>query len=210
MPSFGDDTLSACMQTEIKNVNIINNESDMDKYFKNNTFVSEITNKSNDIDKITLSKKSVISSTNKNTNSKYKKLETNNVKSKHITDTSTLIKSKRKTVNSSRKNYNLPEIQKENVNIHIDDTENNIFPNGSTIPQQCNKSELTTVYVDNKNNVTHGIISDTTHIKSPNNSATLSNVEKSSEINPSISVIPTQDRCKLASWGLPSNILRVI
>ncbi|XP_017766865.1 PREDICTED: DNA polymerase theta-like [Eufriesea mexicana] len=33
-------------------------------------------------------------------------------------------------------------------------------------------------------------------------------MEKSSEINPSISVIPTQDRYKLASWGLPSNILQ--
>lgn len=33
--------------------------------------------------------------------------------------------------------------------------------------------------------------------------------DTSSELNPSISVIPTQDRCKLISWGLPPNILQV-
>ncbi|KAG6796385.1 DNA polymerase theta isoform X1 [Apis mellifera caucasica] len=49
---------------------------------------------------------------------------------------------------------------------------------------------------------------DMTNVNLSNSNSSINNTEKTSEINPFISIIPTQDRCKLSSWGLPLNILQ--
>lgn len=186
IPSFGDDTLSACIQIENKNMNIINNHNNVDKYF------SVVTN-----DKDTQLKGSC------NFINKKLNLNPSNSKCKEIN------KSKAKRIMSIKKNDNLFKIDKENVNMNDNYTRDNISSNTNTLSN--NKSELLTLHVNNlnKNNVAYITTNDTTNVNLSNSNSSINNTEKTSEINPSISIIPTQDRCKLSSWGLPLNVLQV-
>lgn len=186
IPSFGDDTLSACIQIENKNMNIINNHNNVDKYF------SVVTN-----DKDTQLKGSC------NFINKKLNLNPSNSKCKEIN------KSKAKRIMSIKKNDNLFKIDKGNVNMNDNYTRNNISSNTNTLSN--NKSELLTLHVNNlnKNNVAYITTNDTTNVNLSNSNSSINNTEKTSEINPSISIIPTQDRCKLSSWGLPLNVLQV-
>lgn len=186
IPSFGDDTLSACIQIENKNMNIINNHNNVDKYF------SVVTN-----DKDTQLKGSC------NFINKKLNLNPSNSKCKEIN------KSKAKRIMSIKKNDNLFKIDKGNVNMNDNYTRDNISSNTNTLSN--NKSELLTLHVNNlnKNNVAYITTNDTTNVNLSNSNSSINNTEKTSEINPSISIIPTQDRCKLSSWGLPLNVLQV-
>lgn len=186
IPSFGDDTLSACIQIENKNMNIINNHNNVDKYF------SVVTN-----DKDTQLKGSC------NFINKKLNLNPSNSKCKEIN------KSKAKRIMSIKKNDNLFKIDKGNVNMNDNYTRDNISSNTNTLSN--NKSELLTLHVNNlnKNNVAYITTNDTTNVNLSNSNSSINNIEKTSEINPSISIIPTQDRCKLSSWGLPLNVLQV-
>lgn len=187
IPSFGDDTLSACIQVENKNMNIINNHNNVDKYF------SMVTND----DKDTQLKGSC------NFINKKLNLNPSNSKCKETN------KSKAKRIMSIKKNDNLFKIDKGNVNMNDNYTRDNISSNTNTLLN--NKSELLTLHVNNlnKNNVTYMTTNDMTNVNLSNSNSSINNTEKTSEINPSISIIPTQDRCKLSSWGLPLNILQV-
>lgn len=195
IPSFGDDTLSACIQVENKNMNIIDNHNNVDKYFKHNIYFSMV---ANDVDKVTQLKEGLCNFTNKKPN-----LNPNNSKCKETN------KSKTKKIMSFKKNDNLFKIDKENVNMNDNCTRDNISSNTNTLSN--NKSELLTLHVNNlnKNNVAYMTTNDMTNVNLSNSNSSINNTEKISEINPSISIIPTQDRCKLSSWGLPLNILQV-
>lgn len=195
IPSFGDDTLSACIQVENKNMNIIDNHNNVDKYFKHNIYFSMV---ANDVDKVTQLKEGLYNFTNKKPN-----LNPNNSKCKETN------KSKTKKIMSFKKNDNLFKIDKENVNMNDNYTRDNISSNTNTLSN--NKSELLTLHVNNlnKNNVAYMTTNDMTNVNLSNSNSSINNTEKISEINPSISIIPTQDRCKLSSWGLPLNILQV-
>ncbi|CAD1478881.1 unnamed protein product [Heterotrigona itama] len=209
MPSFGDDTLSACIQAEVKNMNINNNCNNMGKYLKNDTFPSKSNDTSSDINKVTEIKEVSVSSTNRKTNSnqnnlKCKKLQRSNVsKLKLVTSASN--ESKIRKNPSLRKNLNLYKINEENDNLNVNYIKSNISSNVNTLLKQCNKSELSTLHVDNtKSNVTRSVTTDVSNIES----SVISNAQKSSKLTSFVSIIPTQDRCKLASWGLPPNILQ--
>ncbi|XP_043519915.1 DNA polymerase theta [Frieseomelitta varia] len=209
MPSFGDDTLSACIQAEVKNMNISNNCNNMDKYLKSCTFLSKSNATSNDIDKVTEIKEISPSSTNKKINSnqsnlKCKELQRSNVpKLKLVASTSNESETRKNP--SSRKNLNLYKINEENDNLNVNYIRSNISQNVNTLKKQCNKSKLSTLHVDNtRSNVIHSITTDVSNIES----SLTSNAQKSSKLNSFVSIIPTQDRCKLASWGLPPNILQ--
>ncbi|KOX75679.1 DNA polymerase theta [Melipona quadrifasciata] len=209
MPSFGDDTLSACIQAEVRNTIINNNCNNMDKYLKSRVFLSKSNDTSNDIDKLIEIKEVSPDSTDKKTNSnqsnlKCKKLQRSNVsKLKLVTSTSNESKTRKNP--SSRKNLNLCKINEENDHLNVDYARSNISSNVNTLPKQCNKSKLSTLHVNNtKTNVTRSITIDVSNIES----SLASNAQKSSKLNSFVSIIPTQDRCKLASWGLPPNILQ--
>ena len=207
MPSFGDDTLSACIQVEVKNMNVSNNCNNVDKYLKSRTFLSKSNDRSNDINKVTDIKKVSPSSTKRKTNSdennlKCKKLQRSNVsKLKLVTSASNELKTKKNP--SSRKN--LYKINEENDHLNVNYMRSNISSNVNTLSKQCNEFEMSTLHVDNtKSIVTRSITTDVSNIES-----STSNAQKSSKLSSFVSIIPTQDRCKLASWGLPPNILQV-
>lgn len=216
MPSFGDDTLSACIQAEIKDMDIVCNNSDLGKYFKDSTFLAKIADKSNDIDKHSLSKQDNVSHSSMNTKassnqgkSELGELRKNTIiKSTVKSETNVSSKSKTRSIASLKRNHGLSQEEKENVNYRNTD----LSCNTNTLSKQCNKPELSVSHTDNSNirsNATTNITSDTTDTKLFNSSVASSNAEKSSKISP-ISTIGTQDRCKLASWNLPPNILQVI
>lgn len=215
MPSFGDDTLSACIQAEVKNMDITNNCNDAEKCFKDNTFLSKVTNIANNIDKDIEIKGKSHSSTNRKltssqNNLKCKELKGDNVLKSKLGRTS-ISKSKSKNITSSKENRDSYRISKENANVNVNCI-NNISSNTSILPKQYNKSESSTLHVDNSNeksNVANTITIDTSNVKLSDSNILVSNKEKSSKLNASISIIPTQERNKLASWGLPPNILQV-
>ncbi|CAK9816398.1 DNA polymerase theta [Anthophora quadrimaculata] len=211
LPSFGDDTLSACIQAEMKNMNVVNNDSNMDVHFQDIAFPSKLTTKSNDIDKALQLKRIPYNSTNiksssDQNNSEHKESRINKVlKSKLATKTSTSNKLKIKKITSIRKNHGLLKINKENVNSNANYIKTDVS-NKDKLLKEYNKSELSDSS-DVKNNATHSKTNNTTNVKLSNSSIATSNIEKSSQLS-SISIIPTQDRYKLASWGLPPNILQ--
>lgn len=216
MPSFGDDTLSACIQAEVKNMDITNNCNDTDKCLKDDTFLSKATNISNNIDKdIEIREKSHSSTNRKRTsrqsNLKCKELKRDNVLRSNLVSRTNVSKSKSKNVTSSKENHDSYIISKENANVNVNYI-NNISSNTSILPKQYNKSESSTLHVDNSNeksNIANTITIDTSNVKLSDSNILVSNKEKSSKLNASISIIPTQERNKLASWGLPPNILQV-
>ncbi|KZC14173.1 DNA polymerase theta [Dufourea novaeangliae] len=221
IPSFGDNTLNACIQAEVKNMDIVDNDSDMEKYFKNNSLqLSEVTNKSKDITETIQSKQSNILSRSIDTkislsrnNSDYKELQKSIVtRSNSNNKINVSNKLKMKSNISLKKRNGLFKLTKENVsnNCTKDDLSSNINTT-NTLLKQSNTSELPVANNDNSNvkhDTTDNVIEDITSVKLSTSSITKSNIEKSTEINPSISTIATQDRCKLRSWGLPPNILQ--
>lgn len=216
MPSFGDDTLSACIQAEVKDMDITNNCNDTEKCFKDDTFLSKVTNISNNIDKdIEIKGKSHSPTNRKRTSSqnnlKCKELKRDNVLKSKLVGRTSISKSKSKNITSSKENHDSYGISKKNANVNVNYI-NNISSNTSILPKQYNKSESSTLHADNSNeksNVANTIPIDTSNVKLSDSNILVSNKEKSSKLNASISIIPTQERNKLASWGLPPNILQV-
>ncbi|CAL7951362.1 unnamed protein product [Xylocopa violacea] len=213
MPSFGDDTLGACIQAEIKNMDMFDNRSDMDKYFKDNTFLTKVSNKSNNIHAVNGSNEILhgltdAKSTANENNPKLKELRKDKViKSKLTTKTNKINRSRMKIVVASRKNCILSKHNKENINLNVNCTESSASLNSNILQRQCNKSNLSALHSDNSNVKSNAMYS-TSNVKLSNSSVATSTTEKSSKEMSSISIIPTQDRCNLASWGLPPNILK--
>ncbi|XP_076234404.1 DNA polymerase theta [Calliopsis andreniformis] len=211
IPSFGDDTLSACIQDEIKNIDTYG--SDIEKYFKN-TFLSNGTNKLNDIDKESQMKQNDVlhnleNKTNLNQNdSNHEDFKKSITKSKIISKTNLSNKLRTKAI-SLKERSKLSNVEKENLNINC--TKRYLTSNANTLTKQCNKSEASVSRVDHsdmKNKSKNNLRNDTNNIQSSISSVAISNAEKSSGINSFISIVPTQDRHKLASWGLPPNIFQ--
>ncbi|XP_076224101.1 DNA polymerase theta isoform X2 [Nomia melanderi] len=219
MPSFGDDTLNACIQAEIKNVNIVCNESNLEKYFKDNVFSLKETKKPNDNNVMIESKQSnalnslvdVTHNLNQN-NLKLKKLQEDIIaKSKSHSKINISNKQKIRSTIALKKKNDSRRINKENVIINYRKCDLPLNSNTTnTLLKQPNKSELSDTCNDsnNKRDITHNGTNNTSNLKLSESSITKSTVEKSTDINPSITTICTQDRCKLASWGLPPNILQ--
>ncbi|XP_017886855.1 DNA polymerase theta isoform X2 [Ceratina calcarata] len=183
-------------------MDIVNDDSDIDKYFKDSIFSSELLNKLNNIDNNESNGRT--RPTASQHNSGYKKLKLTISKSKSTTTTNTSTnqstgKTKLKTKSTSlRRKDKLSETNKENTNIP-----SSLNP----IAEQFITSELSVLRTENNSN-SNATTNDISRAKSANNSATINSTEKSLESHSSVSIIPTQDRCKLSSWGLPTNILK--
>ncbi|XP_076390192.1 DNA polymerase theta isoform X3 [Megachile rotundata] len=199
IPSFGDNTLSACIQAEMKNTNSIDDDSDMQAHIKNSIFSSKVANNAMGIK----------STWNQNT-SKCKELKTKNAtRLKVNSKTTASTRSRIKTVTSLKSNCSSSKDGKENTNINC--SKSDISLNSNTLLKQCNKSELSILHVTSnsiKISALSKTINNTTNVKLSNSGTITNNEEKSSIVIPSTSAINTQDRYKLASWGLPPNILR--
>lgn len=216
IPSFGDDTLHACIQAEVKNANSVYNDSDIDKYFKDSTFLAKIKDKSNDVDKINQSNQNnllhTLIKTKTSLNQDYSelgKLKTDTIaKKKFHSKTNTLKQLKLRSITSTNRNCDLSKIGQENVNTNY--AKSDFSSNTNTPLKQCEKSKF--LHTDNYNierYATQDVMNNITDIKSSNTNITGSNGEISSITNPSIFTIATQERYKLASWGLPQSILQV-
>ncbi|XP_076643351.1 DNA polymerase theta [Halictus rubicundus] len=218
MPSFGDDTLQACVQAEVKNMNIVYNESNMEKYFKDNTFLSKEINKPDDVVAINSKQNNIlnalIDSKISQDNSSLNKFQQDVIK---ISKTSSTIgasnKLKIKSTTSLEKKNNLCTIKKENININYTKCEASLNANTTNLLLKQSDKPILAVTHNNDNNrkydVAYNVTENATNSKLSESDVIKSGIEKSTEINPSISsTIGTQDRCKLASWGLPPNILQ--
>ncbi|XP_054015016.1 DNA polymerase theta [Hylaeus anthracinus] len=205
MPSFGDDTLHACLQAEVKN-----NDSDMEKYFKDTIFCSKSINKSIDVDEINQSKQHSIlhslietkASLNKN-NLELEELKKDTIATKEINSKPNISnKMKLRSITSLNRNRDSSKIGKENISY----TKSGFSSKTNTLSKKCKESKVILSKI--RSNDAYNTMYDTTNSKSSNSNVTGSIAEKSSEINPSIITISTQERHKLASWGLPPNILQ--
>lgn len=217
MPSFGDNTLSACIQAEVINMDVIS-DSNIEKYFKNSTLLLNIPNNSDDTGKAAHGQ---LKQDRMPRNSEKKEISLNQVesnckglrkstiaKSKINNKTNVSDKSKTKKI-SLKENCHLSEVEKENINVNY--IKSDLTSSANILLEECNKFESSVPCIDrddNKSKVTLGTANDTRDTKL--SISTASNSEISSKINPSVSTVGTQDRCKLASWGLPQNIFQVI
>lgn len=219
MPSFGDNTLSACIQAEMKNMDNIYNGSDMEKYFKDNMSGSKTINNLNSSDKKSHSELNNvlcdsinIKSTSNQNNFKCEESKTKNaMKLRANSKANTSNRSKIRSTTCVTRNFSSSKVGKENVNVNY--LKRDISSETNTLLKQCNKSELSILHTNSnsiKISASLRTTNNTNNIKLSNSSSTINTEDKSSIIVPSISIINTQDRCKLASWGLPPNILQVI
>ncbi|XP_078050006.1 DNA polymerase theta [Augochlora pura] len=217
MPSFGDDTINACVQAEVKNMNIVYDESNMETYFKDNVFLSKEINKSNDVafqSKSNLLNTLTVSKANINQdNLSHKEFQKDVGKiSKSNNKVNTSNKLKSKSIVSFKKKNDSCHINKKNVNINYTKCEASINSNTTNmLLQQADKSTFTNTHNDDdnrKHDIGDNITNNSAYSKLSESSYVKSSIEKSTEISTSISTIGTQDRCKLVSWGLPPNILQ--
>ncbi|XP_076278096.1 DNA polymerase theta [Lasioglossum baleicum] len=219
MPSFGDDTLQACVQAEVKNMNIVYNESNMEKYFKDNTFLSKEINKSNDVVAIHSKQNNILNTLinlKTSINQDHPSLNKLQQDVGKISQSSSKIgasnKLEIKSTTLFKKKYNLCTVNKENININ--NTKCEVSLNSNTTDLLLKQSEKSTL-ADTHNNdnsrkydVANNITENATNSNLSKSDIIKSGMENSTEIHPSISTIGTQDRYKLASWGLPPNILQ--
>ncbi|XP_034194144.2 DNA polymerase theta isoform X1 [Osmia lignaria lignaria] len=217
MPSFGDNTLSACIQAEMKNMDNIYNGSDMEKYFKDNMSGSKLMNNSNSIDKKShpelnsaLCNSMNIKSTLNQNNSKCEESKTRNaLKFRANSKANTSSRSKIRSTTCVTRNCSSSKVGKEDVNINY--LKSDISSETNTLLKQCNKSELSTLHTNSNSIKISGssrTTNNTNNLILSNSRGTINIGDKSSIIVPSVSIFNTQDRCKLASWGLPPNILQ--
>jgi len=215
MQSFGDDTLFACIDIEKKHrilqeqtgdkIPLQEENSDLGKYFKSSSLLSEFTNTENYVDKSKLSDSGTKKIREENASDLMKYFEESilfpNVNSRrNLSSASSASKGNR--LLRSQRNQSLHKTNKENVDINL--KEKHFFDTANST-KKCDK------YQGFKN-------------KSPNNTQNAtnsSNIRTLSTINATcdkensefVILSPplcTQDRCKLASWGLPPNILEVL
>lgn len=215
MQSFGDDTLFACIdiekkhrilqrQTEGKISLQEENISDLGKYFKSDSLLSEFANKENYVNKPKLS------------DSGAKKIEENASELVKYFEDSVIFPK----VNSRRNLLQVPSVSRGN----------GLLPSQrNRSPHKTNKENVDTNLkekhhpADNTEECDESSIQKLCKNKSPDNTrdaTSSSDVRTSSAVSTMydkenseffISSPPlcTQDRCKLASWGLPPNILQV-
>lgn len=220
MQSFGDDTLLACLDIE-KRHRILpeqaeskvplreENVSDLGEYFKSSSLLSGFTNKENDVGESKLS------------NSGAKEIEENEKTSnlvKYVEDSIIFPKlnsrrnlssaagaSKRNQLLPSQRNRYPRKTNKENVDVnlkekhHLGTANNTEKRDGSSAPDLCkNKSLDSTQHATSSSGVKTSLAVSATYDRENSEFVILS------------PPLCTQDRCKLASWGLPPNILQVL
>jgi len=210
MQSFDNDTLFACIDIEERyqisqerNATVLQKEncSDLDKYFKQSLSSSEcISDNNDDTDK---SKQSHPPDNAKETE---KKNESN--LEKYFEDSILFPKTNHKKNfflassickqnKISQKSQSSYKAMKEDVNTisskHSSDIINNIV-------RKYDDSDTQTTHKDKTRNATRDNIS----------TLLISSICDKEGIIISSPPLCTQDRCKLASWGLPSNILQVL
>lgn len=219
MQSFGDDTLFADINIENKcsvlreqsgdNVLRKENGGDAGRSSKQSLLVSEFSSKGSDVGQ------SKLSHSTHNTKGIIKQNESDFAKyfedsilfrkinrSKNVSSASTTLKGD-KILSSEKKRSpreNKRNIDTNSIKKHPSDVINSI--------KKCNKSNT-----QNLQNGSHDNINNATSDSSIAKSLTNIDSTCDREISTVISLSPaicTQDRCKLASWGLPPNILQVL
>ncbi|XP_071632237.1 DNA polymerase theta isoform X1 [Temnothorax longispinosus] len=218
MQSFGDETLLACIDIE-KRHQIPQeqagskaplqeeNVSDLGEYFKSSSPLSDFTNKDNDLDKPKLS------------DSGTKKIGRENASDfvKYFEDSITFPKvNNRRNLSSatgaprrsgllpSQRNRSPREINKKHVDNNLKEKRR---PGTADNKQKCDGSGIQGTLCKNKssNNAQDATSSSGVRTSSAVNATYNS---ENSEFVISSPPLCTQDRCKLASWGLPPNILQ--
>jgi len=216
MQSFGDDTLFACIDIEKKHrvlqeqtgdkIPLQEENSDLGKYFKSSSLLSEFTNTENYVDKPKLSDSGTKRIREENASDLMKYFEESilfpNVDSRrNLSSASSASKGNR--LLRSQRNQSPHKTNKENVDTNL--KEKHFFGTANST-KKCDKYQglCKNKSPDNTQNAT-----------SSNNIRTLSTINATCDKENSEFVILspslcTQDRCKLASWGLPPNILEVL
>ncbi|XP_012529717.2 DNA polymerase theta [Monomorium pharaonis] len=219
MQSFGDDTLLACIDVE-KRHRIEQeragdkiplqqeNVSDLGKYFTSNLLLSELTNKVNDVDKPKLSDSGAKRAKGAENVSDFAKYLEDSIIFPNVNSRKNLSSdsksSKENGLLSSQRKRSPRKTNKENVDINLKeklcpDTTANLrkYDKFLTPNFRKNKSPNKTQDTTSKSDV---------RTLSPAINATFN--RENSEFVISSPPLGTQDRCKLAEWGLPPNILQ--
>ena len=217
MQSFGDDTLLACINIEKKHQILQKqteeiqelqeeNISDLGEYFKSNSLLSEFANTQNNVDKL----KSADS------DSKRKKEKKMFDPVKYFEDSilfseansrrnlSPAFSASKGNSLLSQKKRSPHRTNNENVDTNLKEKHRLDITNGT---KKCEKFNTQGFYKNKSSNNTQKATSssDVTRLSAVNSAYD----EENSEFIILSPPIGTQDRCKLASWGLPPNILQV-
>lgn len=218
MQSFGDDTLLACIDIEKRHQTLQKqtggkiqelqeeNVSDLDKYFKSNSLLSEFANTQNNVDK------------SRSSDSDTKRIEKKKMYPVKYLEDSILIPKTNSRRNlspafSAPKGNSLPSQKKrsphktnnENVDTNLKEKHRSGITNST---KKCEKFSTQGLYKNKSSNDTQNATSSSDVLRlSAVNSAY---DEENSEFVISSPPIGTQDRCKLVSWSLPPNILQVL
>ncbi|XP_067215522.1 DNA polymerase theta isoform X2 [Linepithema humile] len=215
MQSFGDDTLLACISIEKKHgilqeqngdkVLQEENDSDLGKYFKQSLLLSEFVNKDDDVDKSKVSRPAHSTKRraeeNKSDFAKYcEDIHSKPDDGKHFPSTSSISKGNR--ILSSRKSQNSCKTSNKNVEVnYLKEKHLDIINN----VKNCDKSSDQNLYKDKSNDFLQVARNDNSIGISLSSNST--NDKENSDVILSRPLC-TQDRCKLASWNLPPNILQ--
>ncbi|KYN42028.1 Helicase POLQ-like protein [Trachymyrmex septentrionalis] len=215
MQSFGDDTLLACINVEKKHQILQKqtegkiqelqeeNVSDLGKYFKSNSLLSEFANTQNNVDKL------------KSSDSETKKIEEKKMSVKYFEDSILFPEANsRRNLSpafSAQKGNSLPSQKKrsphrtnnKNVDTNLKEKHRLDITNST---KKCEKFSTQGLYKNKSSNNIQNAISSSDVIRLSAVNSTYN--EENSEFVISSPPIGTQDRCKLASWGLPPYILQ--
>lgn len=212
MQSFGDNTLLACLNVE-KKYRILQEKnedsglqeqsgSDLGKYFKESLLLSEFGNedKVNKSERPTSSKREVARKDESDIGKYFDDSVTFiNVNNERKNSLSTLSVSKKDKILSSPKISNFYKTSGKNINTTYLKEKHplNIIKESNDIEEELQKNE----FHDKENAISNSCVATSSAI----------NDTYDKESSGTILSLPlcTQDRCKLASWGLPSNILQV-
>lgn len=218
MQSFGDDTLLACLNVEVKHrgtsrdgeVSRERNISDLGKYFKHSLPLSEFMNGPNDTSKLSNRANTEVAGARRDGSDFEDSIIFPKVKNlKHSSDTSredeTTV-SRRKNRSGAKKSRNVSAINSRGKR-DPSDADNVATNSDEPDARRLRKNR----YNNNKSR------EDAQDAIGVNGGATISSFSSAisatyDKENSDIIASPplgTQDRCKLASWGLPSNILQV-
>ena len=216
MQSFGDDTILACINVEKKHQILQKqtegkiqelqeeNVSDLGKYFKSNSLLSEFANTQNNVDKL------------KSSDSETKKIEEKKMSVKYFEDSILFPEANsRRNLSpafSAQKGNSLPSQKKrsphrtnnKNVDTNLKEKHRLDITNST---KKCEKFSTQGLYKNKSSNNIQNAISSSDVIRLSAVNSTYN--EENSEFVISSPPIGTQDRCKLASWGLPPYILQV-
>ncbi|EGI59836.1 PREDICTED: DNA polymerase theta [Acromyrmex echinatior] len=214
MQSFGDDTLLACINIEKKHQTLQKqteeiqelqeeNISDLGKYFKSNSMLSEFANTQNNVNKL------------KSSDSDTKRIEEKKTfdSVKYFEDSILFSEANsRRNLSpafSAPKENSLPPQKKrsphrtnnENVDTNLKEKYRLDIINST---KKCEKFSTQNFYKNKSSNTQNATSSDVIRSSAVNSAYD----EENSEFVILSPPIGTQDRCKLASWGLPPNILQ--